>query len=398
MKKILFTSLLCASFAANVNLLPAPIDETDGCSTEAKAAAVPQAQQDADFLKAQNAVAPLVEDLQKSNRFRGGENSDMPRLLASRKKIKQPAEKLFFERSAFEKLLDMRNKALRIQNNAKNAAGFKATIAEWAKGFDWQDNGENKNNSNIVTQLFALHAALSADKPIVKDVEFAARTLKEKLEPTFTFWQHIIEDVGAMLAKPTTEKIEKVALSAFNHKGQEENLLTTEDAKLLVDTFFAHMFSVRAGFTDKKGIDFKDLGKKISNKYSLSEALKHSINEAEKALYAKIRERNGKKVQSVHDVFPSFLKQTVLMEPEDLKRFAWLGISLNSQDGNVPVSDLLKACYPWHASKISEKNNSDAAAKKEKALTKEIEEAQKALEDLQKKKNELPKTPQSKRK
>ena len=384
MKKILFTSLLCASFAANVNLLPAPnsIDETDGRNTE---------KQDADFLKAQNDVGPLIEDLQRSGLFRGGQNRDMSKNLASQKKIKPLANGLLFKASAFEQLVDMHWNAFRIQDNAKNPAPFKTPIAALAKKFDWKDDEtENKSKSDIVTKLFALNAALSVDRPKEDDVKFAARTLKERLKPVYTYWEHIMADVGAMLAEPTTEKIEKVALSFFNHKGQKYYVFTTEDAKLLVDTFFAYMFSVSAAFTDNKEIQFENLDREIRKDHSLSDALRASEKQEVKDLYAKIRKRNRTKVRSVHEVFPNFLKQTVSMEPEDLKRFTWLSISLNGQDGEVTVAELLKACYPWHASKISKKNKSDAEqqqktaiAAKMKALKKELQ----ALEDQEKKLN-----------
>ncbi|MEH0002058.1 MAG: hypothetical protein V6Z78_00575 [Holosporaceae bacterium] len=402
MKKILFTSLLCASFAATVNLLPAPpADETDGRGTRKQTVSVPQAEQDANFLQAQNAVAPLIKDLQKVS-FRGGDNSELSTLLAKNQRIKHPEKSLFFPASAFEKLMDMHCNAFCIKNNAKKPDAFKEPIAELAKVFGWKDSeAENNSDSDIVTKLFALHQALSADKPQGTDVEFRARILQEKLDPAFTFWKKIRGDVEAMLAKQATKDIEQIALSAFNHKGEKGDLLTAKDASLLLDTFFARMFSVRSKFTGNKGIDFKELGKEISfkelgkeisNKYGLSEALKNSSNDAEKALYAKIRERDSRKVRSVHDVFPNFLKQTVSMKAEDLKRFAWLGIPLKHQNDEVTVAELLKACYSWHASKIAGKNKGEAAAKQEQktaiaaqrdALKKKLQE----LEDQEKKLN-----------
>merc|ERR1712029_244622 len=97
----------------------------------------------------------------------------------------------------------------------------------------------------------------------------------------------------------------------------------------------------------KKEMDIKD--------NSLSKALKQSNSPADKELYAKIK-HNGQKVRNV---FPIFLKKTVWMTPEDLKRFAWININLRHESGKVPVSALLKACYPWHASQIAEKKRSN---------------------------------------
>lgn len=358
MKKILFTSLLCASFAANVNLLPAPnsADETDGRRTGKQTVSVAQAPQDADCLQAQNAVGPLITDLQKSGLFKGGKNKDLAQIFWQKSEITS-AEQILFPGSAFGELVKMDSLAEALRENKTKTDCFKQQAHDLAKNFGWDDtNTKNTNQSSIINELFALNKALGA-KELNKDAVTSARfQLEEALKPVRDLWKALKKLVAAeqkLLAKG-------IVADMFTDLGSG---LTTDEATLACNKLFEH-----------SGGNIKE--------DSLSHALPESSKDPEaQALRQKLKKGPDGKNIRIKDIFPKFLDKTFeTSKNRDLSRFSALTPHIDKKTFNA--RELVNIGYQGYA--LQEEQEAEA-----KVLQAEQEKLASDEKELQKKTKEL---------
>ena len=328
MKKILFTSLLCASFAANVNLLPAPVTgKTSAESTEEQAAFVLQPEQDDAFLKAQNALVPLIKDLQSSGFcVYGPQNQSLVKVFESKEEIKSVGEVLFAG-SGFGLLIAI--DAL-VANLKKKPKKFATETLDLAKSLGWQDGAkENKSRSPLINKLFALCETLGAKK-LNKDAVMSQRyQLENELKPVRAFWPYI-----GKLAYAEQEIIaKKIIVDWFTGLGRN---LTTEEAELACDKLFAYMAS--SGGTIKE--------------YSLSKALK-SEDQQVKNLRRKLETGPDGKETKIKDFFGDFLNKTLdVSENTDVSKIFALTPYLD--DKKLSGQMLVQIGYNGYALKVQQ--------------------------------------------
>lgn len=329
MKKILFTSLLCASFAANVNLLPAPRSTNN---TEEQASVL-QAEQDDAFLKAQNDVVPLIKDLQRSGFcVYGPQNESLVKVFESKEKIKSVGEVLF-PGSAFGKLVEMDAFLAHLAEKPEEAAKKALYLA---KGFGWEDDAkENKSASSIANTLFDLYRALDAKEPNSSAITAKTYDLEEELKPVRTFWEGLEK-----LAKAEWGVLaQKIFADMFT---EFRSGLTEEEAKLACDKLFAHMAS--SGGTIKED--------------SLSKALRSEDQEV-KDLRQKLKTGPDGREIKIKDIFTKFLSEKLdVPAHKDLSKFFALMPHINKKTLNGQA--LVKIAYQGYA--LEEKQKAEAEA------------------------------------
>lgn len=364
MKKILFTSLLCASFAANVNLLPATnsSDEADAAKTEEQAASV---------LKAPKEIAGLITDIQKSGLFKGGKNKDLAQIFEKESEITS-AEQILFPGSAFGELVKMDSLAETLKENKTKTDSFKQQARNLANNFGWHDtNTENTSQSSTINKLFDLNKALGAEELNEDAVTSARFQLEETLKPVGALWQalkKLAEAEQGLLAK-------EIVADMFTDLGSG---LTTDEAKLACNKLFAH----------SDGTITRD---------SLSHALPESSKEpAVQALRQKLKKGpDGKKIR-IKDIFPRFLnKKLDMSEHKDLSKFCAL---MPHMDEKTLTGQAL-VCIGYQGYALQEKQEAKALKAEQDRLDHTQQKLQKEMEKLNVKRAELQKqSPDPKRK
>ena len=354
MKKILFTSLLCASFAANVNLLPAPHYTN---KTEEQAASV---------LQAPKEIAPLITDVQKSNFFVFGPNKSLVKLFESEAEITS-AEQIFFPGSALGQLAAIDALVADLAEEPEEAAKFATTALELAKGFGWDDDTkENKSASSIANTLFGLYRALDA-KVLNKEAVICARYQLETELKT-------VRDLWTDLEKPLKVERGVLAKKIFADMFTEfRSGLTREDAQLALDKLFAHMAS--SGGTIKED--------------SLSKALKSEDQEV-KNLRQKLKNLPDGKETKIKTIFSQFLKKILHVSAhKDLPIFFALMPYIDKTTLNGRA--LAQIGYQGYALQEKQKAEAKALRAKQDKLSKEEQEFRKKIDALKVKQEELEK-------